>query len=41
MTGNAPLSCKDSIQLTRLGSFPGSQPVSFSTKDLERLENEE
>ena len=22
-------------------SFPGSQPVSFSTKDLERLENEE
>jgi mRNA guanylyltransferase len=27
-------------QLT-LSSFPGSQPVSFSNKDLERLEHEE
>jgi len=44
MTGKVLLSlphCRDLIQLTRLCSFPGSQPVSFGTKDLERLENEE
>ena len=45
MTGKALFSslphCSDSIRPTRRGSFPGSQPVSFGTKDLERLENEE